>query len=172
MILHAIGIDPGKKGGLGLLRYDNGIVMASCRTMPLNSGGTLDLPKVLEWVQQAPIEGTIVVIEKQMPRRMQGVKRAGVMMEEYGKLLGLLHEYDVVEVKPKEWQAVMIPDAPTGCTKQCSIARVHRDYPELDLRRTARCREDHDGMADAILLAEWGAKHPFDVIEKLLSQPT
>jgi hypothetical protein len=39
--------------------------------------------------------------------------------------------------------------------KASSVLWAQRHYPGVDLRRTARCKNLHDGMADALAIAEY-----------------
>lgn len=158
--LCVVGIDPGKGGGLSLIVHTPSAKQVTARPMPLRPDGLIDLSAVLEWSESRPKKSSLlIVIEKQQARRMQGVNRASVMMCEYGRLLGLFHGERIMQVMPKVWQASELPGCPPGATKDRSIASVRLRYPRLDLRRTPRCRKLHDGMSDAVLIAEYGLKN-------------
>jgi hypothetical protein len=70
----------------------------------------------------------------------------------------------LVTVGPREWQRVMI--APTQVdwynndgkeltTKEASIRVAQKLFPGASLFPTPDCRKPSDGMADALLIAEW-----------------
>lgn len=155
-MIDIVGIDPGKTGGLAslIVDIDGSIISSEAIVMPLQTDGRADIRLVRQYCQTTDI----VVIEQQKARRMQGVNRAGVMMEEYGRLLGCLCGLDIhlFEVMPKTWQSVLGIE-PNGHTKNQSIQRVQRLLPELNLKRSPRCKIYHDGMADAVNLALYGS---------------
>ena len=57
-------------------------------------------------------------------------------------------------VIPQKWKAFF------GVTadKNTSIACAHRLFPKVSLRKTERCKKDHDGLAEALLMASY-ARH-------------
>ena len=61
-------------------------------------------------------------------------------------------------VPPKTWMTAMHIGTPNGETKQRSILAASRLFPDFDLRRTPRCRKPDDGIAEALLLAEFGRR--------------
>ncbi len=74
----------------------------------------------------------------------------------YGKLLGILrvYEIDTQLVSPQKWKKAM------GVTKdkQPSINKAKELFPNVSLLPTPRCTKDHDGMAEALLIAEYGRR--------------
>jgi hypothetical protein len=58
--------------------------------------------------------------------------------------------------RPRIWQAAIIGTG-AGDTKQRSIGYVHRLHPWVDLT-PGKTRVAHDGIADAVCIAEWGQK--------------
>ena len=58
-------------------------------------------------------------------------------------------------VRPQKWKKEF------GLTsdKKQSIATAHRLFPGVDLRKNERCKKDHDGMAESVLLAEWARRN-------------
>ncbi len=81
-----------------------------------------------------------------------------------GMALGLLQgalaalEIPHALVRPQTWQKVMHAGTSGSDTKQRSIVAAQRLFPNLDLRRTPRCKILHHGIADALLLAEYGRR--------------
>ena len=59
-----------------------------------------------------------------------------------------------------EWQKDILKGVPHGPgeTKSASITVAKRLFGGVSLKRTAKCRKDCDGMADALLLAEYGRR--------------
>ena len=58
-------------------------------------------------------------------------------------------------VRPQKWKKEF------SCTsdKNTAIAVAKRLFPGVSLRRTDRCTKDHDGMAEALLMAEYARRH-------------
>jgi crossover junction endodeoxyribonuclease RuvC len=71
-----------------------------------------------------------------------------------GVLSGLGIPYQLVP--PAKWKKEF---SLIGKDKKASIATCHKLFPELDLKRTERCRTDSDGKAEATLLAEYARRH-------------
>ncbi len=78
--------------------------------------------------------------------------------EGYGRWQGMLDAlripYQVV--RPQEWKRVVL--AGTARDKVAAIDFVARRYPGVGLLATPRSRVPHDGMADAVCLAEYGRR--------------
>jgi crossover junction endodeoxyribonuclease RuvC len=71
----------------------------------------------------------------------------------FGWLQGMLDALGISYelVRPQKWKKEF------SCTsdKNTSIAVAKRLFPGVDLRRTERCTKDHDGKAEALLMAEY-----------------
>ena len=83
----------------------------------------------------------------------QGVTSCFSFGQNFGFILGLLSAYDIPYelVRPQKWKRLF------SCTsdKNTSIAVAQRLFPGVDLRRTPRCLKPHDGVCEALLLAEY-----------------
>ena len=57
-------------------------------------------------------------------------------------------------VRPQKWKKEF------SCTsdKNTAIAVAKRLFPGVNLRRTERCTKDHDGFAEALLMAEYARR--------------
>lgn len=86
----------------------------------------------------------------------QGVTSCFSFGESFGWLQGVLDaigaSYELV--RPAKWKKEF------SCTsdKNTSIAVAKRLFPGVSLRRTERCTKDHDGMAEALLLATYALR--------------
>lgn len=58
-------------------------------------------------------------------------------------------------VMPKRWKAEFTL---CGKDKQASIETCKRLFPDVSLRASERCRKDSDGMAEALLMAEFARR--------------
>lgn len=105
---------------------------------------------VLEMPQTIPGRGSI-----------QAVKRS---FTNFGMLKECLrlHGVGVVIVEPQKWKKAMGALAPPKSTpkvrKLASINAARMLFPNVDLRRSARCTTLSDGFADALLIAEYGRR--------------
>lgn len=77
--------------------------------------------------------------------------------EGYGIIQGILKAFSIPyqAVRPQKWKR----DFGATSDKGTSIAACRRLFPDVSLKRNERCRKDHDGMAEALLLAEWARRH-------------
>lgn len=71
-----------------------------------------------------------------------------------GVLIGL--QIPTYTVPPKTWQAKMLGGMDRKDTKAASIRTARQMYPLADFRKSERCRNLHDGMTDAALIATYG----------------
>ena len=93
-----------------------------------------------------------------MPK--QGVSSTFKTGRGFGQLEGLLSGMGVsyTLVKPREWQGVMFSGLPKCDTKELSFMVCKRLFPGIDLRKNDNCRIDHDGIADSLMIAEFGRR--------------
>lgn len=87
----------------------------------------------------------------------QGVTSCFSFGQNFGFILGLLTAFRIPYelVRPQKWKKEF------SCTsdKNTSIEVAQRLFPGVDLRRTPQCRKPHDGICEALLMAEWGKRH-------------
>lgn len=138
-----IGIDPGAKGALALI-YSDG---RKPDVFPFESESVLK--NILYSVSDEDISRCSLERVSAMPK--QGVTSMFNFGMNYGFIQGLLTAYSIPYelVTPQKWKKEF---QITG-DKNNSIAVCKRLFPDVDLRRTERCRKDDDGMAEALLLA-------------------
>ena len=144
------GIDPGLKGGVAWIHGGSG----TAREMPLK-GGVLDIREVTSWLQDP--EHSVVYIERQQSMPQQGVASTFTIGVNYGMLLGALTALSVpyVEVRPRAWKDKIL--AGTTKDKDAAILHVQNRWPGVDMC-PGRKRKPHDGIADAVCIAEFGWK--------------
>lgn len=154
-----IGVDPGLDGGVARIRAGAGGV--SVAPMPTIGTGKRQeyMPGLVTQLRQYGDEPVYVFIEKAQPYPKQGVTSVFTYGRHYGIWIGICAalEIPLEEVRPRAWQKVMLGSR-TGDTKARSVERAMRLFPRVSLMRTDRCRKPHDGMADALLIAEFGRR--------------
>lgn len=143
-----IGIDPGQSGALAVLD-DTGIAYA----IPFDE---TDYVEELSKYRSDRMNARCVVENVHaMPK--QGVSSSFNFGRNLGWILGVLAGLGIpVElVNPQKWKREF------SCTsdKNTSISVARRMFPNVSLKQTPRCRKDNDGMAEALLMAEYCRRH-------------
>ena len=156
-----IGIDVGLKGAIAILQEG---APPDVRAMPLLPGKRqrIDERQVRDLLAGTQLREPFAVLEEHRPflkprQRQPGAYALFRLGEKYGFIRGLLVALVIPfeEVAPRKWQKVY---GISKETKVQSIEMAGRLFPGVDLRATSRCRKLHDGMADALLMAEYGRR--------------
>ena len=139
-----VGIDPGKNGGLAILngeeaqtfRYDRDTYRC---VLPDLCGE--EAVCCLEHVGAMPKNGSVSMFH---------------FGENFGWLQGMLEAYCIPYelVRPQKWKKEFSVTA----DKNTSIEVCKRLFPGVNLIPPG-CRKEHDGMAEALLLAEYARRH-------------
>jgi len=151
-----VGVDPGKEGAIVRL-YPSEVQVVP---MPLIGGKRpeYDVPAI----RRGLLLADHVFIEKMQPMPLE----KGGTIANYnrgfcmGLFIGLCSAVGrpFTLVRPQEWQKTMLAGLPGEDTKQRSILAAQRLFPDVDLRRTPRCKKLSDGISDALLIAAWGQR--------------
>lgn len=150
-----IGIDPGKNGGLCLLS-ENKEIIDYCR-MPDTINEIADFFK-----KAKKYKHIVCVLEQVSARPGQGV----CSMFTFGKGVGQLemvvvaNSFNLYTVTPQKWKKVMLPNNANKSDKKESIKQCKKLLPNINLI-PIRCRVEHDGIAEAALLALYGIENNF-----------
>lgn len=152
-----IGIDPGRDGAIAVLGYrETPIVIPFDEAEYANQLRRLDTARrfvVPSTSSGKPKVDVFCVVEHVGAMPGQGVTSCFSFGQNFGFILGLLTAFHIPYelVRPQRWKKEF------GCTsdKNTSIAVAKRLFPGVDLRRTERCTKDHDGKAEALLMAEY-----------------
>lgn len=136
-----IGIDPGKDGAMAVIsEYKTSVAL-------------FDMTVYKNYLDEMVWYGEPLrcCLERVGAMPGQGVTSMFKFGENYGFIQGLLIAYSIPYelVTPQKWKKEF---QITG-DKNSSIAVCKRLFPDVSLRRTDRCKKDHDGMAEALLLA-------------------
>lgn len=164
------GIDPGKRGGLAfIVSLANGPNwgVVGVDAMPIIPGrkksrDEYDLVAIRDWLRRRMERASIfVTVEKSQP--LPPKFGGGIANYQRGcstgwawMLTALSIPYQLVA--PRTWQKVMHAGTSGADTKQRSIIAAQRLFPHVDLRRSEKSRKLDDGLADALLLAEYGRR--------------
>lgn len=145
--INHIGIDPGKSGAISVMdTYGNVIV------------SPFDEKRYLEIVGHlcSGIPETIAVVEDVHAMPKQGVTSMFNFGYNKGWIVGLLKAYgcQVWLVSPQKWKKYFCLDG----DKKKSIDLAHKLFPSVNLFATPRCRKEHDGIAESLLMMEFGRR--------------
>ena len=140
-----IGIDPGKNGGIALIND-------YCElAYPFSEETLLDELEAI--YNNFP---TKCVVEKVGAMPHQGVVSMFNFGQNFGFIQGVLKAYDIPFelVPPQKWKK----EFSITSDKNTSIEVAKRLFPKVCLKATSRCKKDHDGMAEALLMAEYARR--------------
>lgn len=140
-----IGIDPGKSGAMAVIDRNTTILV------PFSG------EKYMNTLKSLPKELTKACVEHVGSMTGQGVKSTFNFGENFGYIRGLLEAFEIPYelVRPQKWKKEF---SITG-DKNSSIDVCKRLFPGVSLRRSEKCKKDDDGMAEAILMAEYARRH-------------
>lgn len=140
-----IGIDPGKKGG---------IAVVCGKAVTASPYGDAELRKTLAEIHECRLEA-VCCLEKVGAMPGQGVASMFNFGQSYGYIRGVLETLGIPyqEVTPQKWKKHF------GLTgdKAKSIEVCQRLFPDVQLVPPG-CRKPHDGMAEALLMAEYARR--------------
>lgn len=138
-----IGIDPGKDGAMAL------IMDKTVTIIPFDERG---YEIALETVRGSE---AVCCLERVGAMPGQGVTSMFKFGENFGYIRGLLQANGIAYelVTPQKWKKEF------GATdKNSAVTVCGRLFPSVSLLRTPRCKKEHDGMAEALLMAEYARR--------------
>ena len=153
-----IGIDPGKNGGIAAIYTENRMNLAP--VIEVHKYSDNDLLEIIgfyhKFIKNCEAE-VCCILEQVHARPKQGVTSTFNFGMNYGFIQGVLRANDIPFelVPPQKWKKEF------SCTsdKNTSIDVCKRLFPNVNLKASERCKKDHDGMAEALLMAEYGRRH-------------
>ena len=148
--MNYIGIDPGKKGAIAWLEngcqavwpYSNEMLVQICK----------EAMEAIEHEQKV-----IVCVEKVGAMPGQGVTSMFNFGKSAGFIEGVLQAYGIPYqlITPQKWKK----EFSLGHSKEDRITVCKRLFPSVKLLPTDRCKKESDGMAEALLMAEYARRH-------------
>lgn len=146
----AIGIDPGKSGALAVIYADDNNAPFRIKVVPFDESVYRDVITTL-------VDDRVVCcLEKVGAMPGQGV----VSMFNFGRNLGFIegmlqaNKIPYQLVPPQTWKK----EFSLSGDKQTSIDVCKRLFPNVNLLATPRSRKESDGMAEALLMAEYARR--------------
>lgn len=158
--------DPGMNGALAAID-DNSRLVDRIVTPRIGSKGKVDLAAEYEFINSvARLDKTVFVIEDVHALYGVSVSATSSLMENKGELHGLLfsftmrYEASLHFIAPKTWQKEVwthydkVFKANKVDTKATSLSCAKRLWPTDTFFKNDKCRVAHDGIVDAMLIAE------------------
>lgn len=146
-----IGIDPGKNGAIALL----GNSPESTIVYPYSAENFIKPLRSMAAAWQFSEEKVIACLEHVTAMPGQGVTSMFNFGQNFGYIRGMLEAFQIPYelVRPQKWKKEF------GISgKNSSVECCKRLFPGVSLRRTEKCRKDDDGMAEALLMAEYARR--------------
>ena len=146
-----LGIDPGKSGAFAFLS-DNGFASVYA----FDEATFINILRLHTRLKPEEIQ-LKCMMEKVGAMPGQGVVSMFSFGMNYGWIQGVLTAEGVPYelVTPAKWKK----EFGVTADKNTSIEVCKRLFPDVNLKKTERCKKDHDGMAEALLLAEFARRH-------------
>jgi len=157
--MKALGIDPGKTGGLAIVDYlDGKYNLISFIPMPL-AGNDVAFGTIAEYLYDYAVDDCIIAgIEDVHAMPGQGV----TSMFKFGFVTGGIHgilatlEIQTYKISPQKWKKSILDG--TDKSKDAAIEWCNSIYPGVNLVPKG-CKKAHSGMADAICIASYTVKN-------------
>ena len=143
-----VGVDPGKSGALAVL-YPNGGI----DTVPFNAD---EYAEVLSYLADNADFDVMCCVEKVGAMPGQGVVSMFNFGHNFGYIEGLLRAYSIPYqlVPPQTWKR----EFSLTSDKVKSIEVCKKLFPGANLLATERSRKPSDGIAEALLMAEYARR--------------
>jgi crossover junction endodeoxyribonuclease RuvC len=181
-----IGVDPGLDGGLaaielGAIGEVGDVTVIRMPTKPGPAGRRdVDGSAVSAFINHYAKDNDIIMAAVESVHAMpkQGITSVFNFGKGYGKLLGIIESFDIPldEPTPQQWQALVLAGMKTKVRKKkaagkgvaksntdrrdkdISIRYVLNHFPGVNLKATEKSTTLHDGMAEAICIAEYARR--------------
>ena len=147
-----IGVDPGQKGGYAVIsKTETGQAVFA---YPWDDTFfAMEMDSLIQMKEH----GIVAAVEKVGSMPHDSHKAAFNFGHSLGYIEGVLSALGIPYqlVPPNKWKKEF---SLIGKDKQASIITCRKLFPELDLKRTKRCRTDSDGLAESCLMAEYARR--------------
>jgi crossover junction endodeoxyribonuclease RuvC len=143
-----VGIDPGKSGGIACIDTENG----TCYAAPYSDTALIEMCRLAFGKGQ----NVMCCLEKVGARPGQGVVSMFSFGQSVGYIKGVLEAFGIPyqEITPQKWKG----EFGLNSDKAASAEVCRKLFPEVSLLATPKCKKPHDGMAEALLMAEYARR--------------
>ena len=172
-----VGVDPGLDGGIAAIKLDQTGAASSVDVIPMPTkpgpAGRRDVDGAAVgsflngYISYERLwEIKVVAVESVHAMPKQGVSSCFNFGKGYGKILGIIESFEIPldEPTPQQWQKLVLGGmgAKRGKgerrDKDMSIRFVLNHFPKVNLKATERSTKLHDGMAEAVCIAEYARR--------------
>ena len=145
-----IGIDPGKNGGIAWIDAEDGVIHA----LPFDERKLRELCADLYHTESN--QRTVCCLEKVGARPGQGVVSMFNFGHNVGYIKGVLEAFQIPyqEIPPQKWKR----EFGLNSDKAKSTEVCGQLFPYISLQATEKSKKPHDGMAEALLMAEYAKR--------------
>ena len=146
----SIGIDPGAAGAIAAINDRKQILYLST----YSKEGYIFMLRALQ--QEHPEAEFACCLEHVGAMPGQGVVSMFKFGENFGWIQGVLETLGIPFelVRPQKWKK----EFSITSDKNTSVEVCRRLFPDAKLKKTDRCRKDDDGLAEALLMAEYARR--------------
>lgn len=159
-----VGIDPGMTGGLAAVSEEGGLLSVIPIPRMNGSTGPQDYHAIKDWFASIKKMGKVeAALERISVRPGEGVKSTLTAGKNWGFLKGMLVAIGAryVEPTPQAWKKALSLPKRSGKErkkgKEDAVVLATQLFPGLCLT-PGKKRIPHDGMADAVLIAEYARR--------------
>lgn len=160
--MNFIGIDPGLQGGIATIHESEEITTLVMPTLKIGKKRTLDnamlagtfsLPNMLDIESYA-------ILEQQQAMPKQGVTSMFSIGYGFGALKQCLVDFSISHevVRAQVWQKEFGISGRKGNTKTQALRICQDLFPDVNLLATERSKKLHEGIVDALLIAEFARR--------------
>lgn len=155
MVSYIIGIDPGKQGGIAVLKGGELDKLIKCPVIGPTKEMEYDDVEMSNLIGQYRDKDTMIYIEKVTTLPTDGRRSAFTLGVGYGIWRGIFatHKMPYSLVQPQSWKSKMLFG--TDKSKKASIICAKRYFPNADLKPGRKIKDDHN-LAEALLIAVYG----------------
>lgn len=145
-----VGIDPGLDGGIAVI-YPHKVTVT---VMPV-AGKEIDVDCIMQFIPYVGSDAAIYACVEKTGAMSPGKIAIAKLNFNAGLIQGILRARHVPleVVRPQDWKKEILVG--TDKSKDAAIAWCKRVYPDVNLHATERSTKLHDGMADALAIAEY-----------------
>ena len=156
-----IGGDNGISGALAAINKNSRII--SILPMPVQKarkGNEINILAVWQWMEPLLHGEQNFSITIEEPGGSKSAQAAASMSGSFHTLRALcaLKGLRWHRITPQSWQRVMLPNCTKGDTKPRALAAARALWPDHSFLATERSKVPHDGIVDAVLIAEFARK--------------
>ena len=147
-----IGIDPGKSGAYAIIAESE-----TGKAVFAYPWDDMFFAMEMASIMQRKAEGIVAAVERVGAMKGQGVTGMFNFGKSAGYIEGVLTALGIPYqlIPPATWKREY---SLIGKDKRASIAVCKHLFPDVDLKRTDKCKTDSDGKAESLLLAEYARR--------------